>query len=167
MATQCEGHAAGNFARVLEIDLRSHRRSQSLSKRRPKETPSQNSLHGSYLGIQGGRVAGMTHTRRLPQDTKVPVSWNNTQNAFWTDWQQRQFRVLGEIQRKQQTPFSPLRPSRRLGYSHKKRVYISPLRQSLLRAEDFLKPHKTFLSLDGRRSEHPRSRSPESFLYLQ
>lgn len=160
MSTQCESQAPLTFSQAVHFDSRRHRRSQSVRKRENRGQTLVCDLQGRGLGVQGCRVAGMTAPRRSERDYKSAVSWGGTQSAFWTDWQQRQFRILADMPKRQPSPFSPLRPSRPLGHSSGKRPCFHPVRHPLAQVTDFLKPHKAFLSLDGRRPGPARSRSP-------
>ena len=158
MATQCESHGPLTFSQAVHLEIRRHHRSQSVRKRESRGQMLVSDLQSrGGLGIQG---CGVVMPRRSERTHKSNVSWGGTNSGFWTEWQQRQFRILAEIPKRQQSPFSPLRPSRPLGYSSRKRPPFLPIRHNLAQVTDFLKPHKAFLSLDGRRSVPLRTRSP-------
>lgn len=158
MATQCESHGPLTFSQAAHFEIRRHHRSQSVRKRESRGQMLVSDLQSRGLGIQGCGV--VTGPRRSEREHKSTVSWGGTHSAFWTEWQQRQFRILADIPKRQQSPFSPLRPSRPLGYSSRKRPCFHPIRHNLAQVADYLKPHKAFLSLDGRRSVPLRTRSP-------
>lgn len=160
MSTQCESQVPATFSQAVHQDFRRHRRSQSVRKRENRGQTLVCDLQGRGLGVQGCKVAGITASRRSETNYQPTLSWGGTQSAFWTEWQQRQFRILADLPKRLPSPCSPLRPSRPLPRISRKRPYFQPIRSQLAQVTDFLKPHKAFLSLDGRRSGPARSRSP-------